>query len=263
MAVYCNKCGSANPDGSDFCTRCGAHLAPIPSDGLELPDWLKQAASESPVAAPVHARSTASEADASVAPAARPAIPTGDLAASIPSWLKAPMPEEPPAPAQESLLTDPTDTRGFITEDDLPAWIRQIAIEEDAKQAEREKAAQAAAEAAAANVEESADSPASPRRRLLPGEIDAAHTTSTQWLARGDRPAAEAPPVPAARPAPAVRAEEVAPVVVAETRRPVPNQVNEGRKLPIPSRDELTLRHALIGAVILVVLVAIVVFVLL
>ncbi|MBN9012536.1 MAG: hypothetical protein J0H25_05705, partial [Rhizobiales bacterium] len=59
------------------------------------------------------------------------------------------------------------------------------------------------------------------------------------------------------------QAEEVAPVVVAETRRAVPSQVNEGRKLPIPSRDELTLRHALIGAVILVVLVAIVVFVLL
>jgi hypothetical protein len=258
MAVYCNKCGSANPDGGDYCTRCGAHLAPSPSDGLELPDWLKQAASEPPVAAPAHARSSLPETEGA-GPTARPTIPTGDLAASIPSWLRAPLSDEQPEPAQESLLTDPTDTRGFITEDDLPAWIRQIAIEEDAKQAEREKAAQAAA----VNVEESAEGPATPRRRLLPGEIDAAHTTATPWLARGDRPAAETQPAAAARPAPVVRSEEAAPAIAAETPAPAASPAKDGRKLAAPSRDELTLRHALIGAVVLAALVAIVFFVLL
>lgn len=263
MAVYCNKCGSANPDGRDVCARCGASLAPAPSEGLELPDWLKQAASEPPVIAPVHARSNHPQAESSAGPATRPTIPTGDLAASIPSWLKAPAQNEPPAPDQESLLTDPTDTRGFITEDDLPAWIRQIAIEEDAKQAEREKAAQAAAEAAAANPETPAEASATQRRRLLPGEIDAAHTGSNQWLARGDRPAADAQPVAAARPAPAAQPVPEASIPIAETQAPVARPAKAGRKLAIPNREELTQRQMLIGAIVLVALVAIVILVLL
>jgi hypothetical protein len=261
MAVYCNKCGSANPDGSDVCTRCGAHFTQAPSDGLDLPDWLKQAVSEPSVAAPVHARSYHPEAEGRAESTARPSIPTGDLAASIPSWLKDSTHTEPLA--QESLLTDPTDTRGFITEDDLPAWIRQIAIEEDAKQAEREKAAQAAAEAAAAHPESPAETTATPRRRLLPGEIDAAHTTSSQWLARGDRPAADAQPFAAARTAPAEQPVAEAPVAVVEPHEPVSRPSKEGRKLAIPSRAELTQRQILIGAIVLVALVAIVILVLL
>lgn len=255
MAVYCNKCGAANADGSEFCTRCGAQIVQAQKDELVLPDWLKQAASESHVAAPANARTIRSSGESNSAPPARPSIPTGDLAASMPSWLKAVPIDEAPAHEQESLLTDPSDTRGFITEDDLPAWIRQIAIEEDAKQAEREKAAQAAAEAAAASAESSADAGSPTRRRLLPGEIDAARPNASAWLARGDRPAAGAPP-PAARPVSALTPEPVTRGV-----EPAPTSstatAKSGRKFTMPSRDDVTMRQVLIAAVVVALIVAI------
>lgn len=246
MALYCNTCGAGNPDDSDYCSRCGAHIAPAQAGDLVLPDWLKQAAAESP--APVQARAGAASPEPPDSPNAtsRPSIPSGDLASSMPSWLTNPLHVEAHVEPEESLLKDPTDTKGFITEDDLPAWIRQIAIEEEARQAERvAKPADPEPLEAAPPAADSAPT----RRRLLPGEIDTARPAANPWLARGDRGPVETPSVPAPEPAPA-RA----------TVEPAAPPAESSRKVRLPSRDEITLRHMLIGAAVLVALVLLLVF---
>jgi hypothetical protein len=74
-----------------------------------------------------------------------------------------------PAPVQES-----ADPASFISGDDLPEWIRQIAAADAVKQAESERDAANAAAAVAAQAA---------RRIPLPGETGAVSVASP-WLAR-------------------------------------------------------------------------------
>ena len=49
-----------------------------------------------------------------------PPLPDGGLARAMPDWLRA----EPPSPPVAPITV--TDPAGFITEDDLPEWLRQL-----------------------------------------------------------------------------------------------------------------------------------------
>ena len=87
-------------------------------------------------------------------------IPNGGLDQSMPLWLN-----QPPQAAALSIPPTPavpteamTDTTSFISESDLPAWIRQLAAAEEQRKAQ-ETAAAAAAAVAAARYQ-----PAPPRR---------------------------------------------------------------------------------------------------
>jgi hypothetical protein len=123
----------------------------------------------------------------------------------------------------------------------LPAWIRQIAIEEEARQAERNaKPVTPEPMAAAAPAAE----PAPIRRRLLPGEIDTARPAASPSTVRVERGAVESPSTPDVEAAP----------VSAIDKQPTP-RAETARKLRLPGRDEITLRHALIGAVVIAVVV--------
>ncbi|HEY8448829.1 MAG TPA: zinc-ribbon domain-containing protein [Thermomicrobiales bacterium] len=198
------------------------------SDGLELPDWLKRAAAEQPydpsqatvfpaelapptaaamngVAPSLTVVSTSDEDQASGAPeSTRPAIPDGDLGSALPDWL-----QQPPAASVETAAeaapsapvardADLADTSTFISESDLPEWIRQLAEADESKRAEEARALQADAATTARD--------ASGRRRL-PGETPAAKPAANPWLARRER---VAPPDDAASPWTSLRAAEAA-----------------------------------------------------
>jgi hypothetical protein len=51
-----------------------------------------------------------------------PPLPDGGLAQAMPDWLRA----EPPSPSPPAASVAVTDPTGFITEDDLPEWLRQL-----------------------------------------------------------------------------------------------------------------------------------------
>jgi Double zinc ribbon len=178
-------------------------------DGLELPDWLQRAAAEQPfdparqsaVASipfgPIAAATATLESptampatsggqiDIASEAAAHPplSIPAPGLASSIPAWLQDP-PGADATPAQSASAAptpepDVADTGSFISESDLPEWIRQLAAADEAKQAEAERlAAEARGD----------DDPAGGRHaRPLPGETAASGPTASPWLARRER----------------------------------------------------------------------------
>jgi hypothetical protein len=235
--VYCEQCGAANDIMNRQCHRCGRALVPgaesvpattssatsaamsqepVPSgshlsleigQSLELPDWLKRAAGQTPPStsstAPASdlppsgfhvAPSASAEPGAVEAPAESespprplPPVPTADLPSAMPDWLKAQSTPEP-----ELQPSDATDTASFITENDLPEWIRQIAAADAVKQAEEERLA--------ADVTKEVEVSA-PRRPILPGEAVPSAPAANPWLSRRDgesaeqawgRPAAEA-----------------------------------------------------------------------
>jgi hypothetical protein len=138
-----------------------------------------------------------------------PPLPDGGLSANMPSWLRPgagsatasaepaaaahPVPSSPRADlSARSLAEDPTDTTSFISEKDLPDWLRQLA-DAEAVQAEAaalvaaaqeaEQATQAAAVAAAEATAEAASAEALPlpeEATHLPGSSSAAG----RWLTR-------------------------------------------------------------------------------
>ncbi len=174
------------------------------SDGLELPDWLMRAAAEQPYD-PTQATSTplelmpsaimderAPESTAGVSGQdgaaqavpiePRKAIPKGDLSTSLPAWLRQPpdtSTAEPSQPTAAPSSHELTDTTGFISESDLPEWIRQLAAAEEARKAEEARSA------ATASVSEPESMSAG--RRLLPGEVPPAEPVAQPWLARRER----------------------------------------------------------------------------
>jgi hypothetical protein len=257
--LYCELCGAANDILSRQCHRCGGALAlaeavfstatrtaavnspaeaagsiqlesvgaPNIGESLDLPDWLKRAAAQTPPASsdsqewptvpPTGFRvsldeSNASEPDLTAQPL--PPVPTTDLPAAMPDWLKNPPAApavqavsktpvvEPPVTAQPSSVSpaqpdaDAANTATFIAESDLPEWIRQIAAADAAKQAEADRLAAEAALQADAETR---------KRIFLPGEAAASMPVSNPWLNRREgagasqawsAPASKTAPVP-------------------------------------------------------------------
>lgn len=244
MATYCNECGSGNPDGSGFCTRCGAAIAPASVAGeLVLPEWLTRAASESADLTPAPTRPRAMETETRLPSAS---IPTGDLPSAIPDWLKRPIQPVATDRSEQSLLTDPTDTRGFITEDDLPAWIREIAAADTGRKAD-------ASEAKASDAEAEPAPPA--KRRLLPGEIEAVRAM-VKPLPRQEDHAPVDEPLTAAAPA---RAALAPAETAAVPRPPVDAPASKGTR----SFGNMNLRYLLISAILVIVAVLVLAIVLL
>lgn len=116
----CQGCGAWNDAGRTVCVLCGTPLA-------ETDEW-DPAADLPPL----------------------PPLPDGGLAASMPAWLReasAPVAEIPPpaaildqAPASPPALHPPleplgqqADPRDFLTDDDFPRWLRDLAAR-DARQ---------------------------------------------------------------------------------------------------------------------------------
>jgi hypothetical protein len=108
----CQGCGAWNDTSRTFCVLCGTPLA-------EIDEW--DAAAELPPLPP---------------------LPDGGLRASMPSWLR-----EPPTPTVESAPVAPlspavapeqvadraplgprADPRTFLSDDDFPQWLRDLAV---------------------------------------------------------------------------------------------------------------------------------------
>jgi hypothetical protein len=225
--VYCEQCGAANDIMNRQCHRCGREMVPaeepIPAaawlnpsqtsangavpattelgQGLELPEWLKRAAAQTPPAAPntplsapnlppdgFHVAGTVSSPEikfespnpsiqSAPPPRPLPPVPTADLPSAMPDWLKT------RGAAQDPVVQEPdaTDTSSFISENDLPEWIRQIAVADAAKKAEEVRLAAEAASVADADA---------PKRTILPGDASLSAPAANPWLSRRDSNAA-------------------------------------------------------------------------
>jgi hypothetical protein len=147
--------------------------------------------------------STSPETQAPAAPGSArklvsPEIPNGGLDQSMPSWLnQSPQAAAPVAPPTPAVPTEAmTDTTSFISESDLPAWIRQLAEAEEQRKAQ--EAATAAAAAAAASYQPAPPQASPPAQDLfgegslahrisqLPGEAEPPQVNSNPWLSRRD-----------------------------------------------------------------------------
>ena len=125
----CQGCGAWNDTRRTLCVLCGTALA-------ETDEW--DAAAELPPLPP---------------------LPDGGLQGSMPSWLREPPPLLPPparvpsppvtAAASEFVTSQPalaplaslTDPRTFLTEDDFPQWLRDLAARRLAASADPPSAA--------------------------------------------------------------------------------------------------------------------------
>ena len=109
----CQGCGAWNDTSRTFCVLCGTPLA-------EIDEW--DAAAELPPLPP---------------------LPDGGLSASMPSWLREPpvpvITEAPPlAPVDPDVAPEPAadlaplgpraDPRTFLSDDDFPQWLRDLAM---------------------------------------------------------------------------------------------------------------------------------------
>lgn len=238
----CPQCAGAAAAGDAFCAGCGRPVAVAASrrmqtagisggadetrpsstllgDDLDLPDWLKQAAAETPanptgadpampgvpagfVVAGVDQPAGIAGANAgAVEPAERdeplPPLPTNGLAESMPDWLRPAATEAsdatqveppstgtaPPADQRPAASAEPINPRSMITEDDLPDWIRQLveteAAQKSADEAQRRETVERAAAAGARDTV-----PAAGHGLLDERTAGAANP----WLARRDRP---------------------------------------------------------------------------
>jgi hypothetical protein len=135
-----------------------------------------------------------------------PSLPDGGLSQSLPAWLRpgtgpssgstasaGPVAPAPPRPSE-----DPTDTSSFISESDLPVWLRQLA-EAEAAQAEAARRAEEArlaeeahlaAETRAATDAAGANDPADGAGDDLAAEAarsGGSPHAAGRWLARHDQ----------------------------------------------------------------------------
>jgi hypothetical protein len=176
-------------------------------EGLELPDWLKRAAAEQPYD-PNRQNAVAADpfgpagAGAATLTAARPggirngsatdldlgsrpplSIPVSRPAASVQGPTPPVDEQSATVPAAAARPADVSDTSTFISEDDLPEWIRQLAAADEAKKAdEMRRASEAAA------VERQPAPATDPRRRRpLPGEAAPSGPATSPWLTRRER----------------------------------------------------------------------------
>lgn len=206
--------GNRSAEGDDTVVSVGQVDAPGDGvnlgDGLELPEWLKRAAAEQPFDATASRQmavnanpygplggSTAtldvgrSDGDASGPPAdfvlgaqAPLSIPAEEIDALVARETSANHGDKEPndlKTAARGSSSDSADTSTFISENDLPDWIRQLAAADEARKLEEARLADAALAA------QQAASDADPRQRKpLPGEIAVA-PGSNPWLARRDR----------------------------------------------------------------------------
>jgi ribosomal protein L40E len=177
-------------------------------EGLELPEWLKRAAAEQPFDAN---RQTAINAnpfgplggstatlDAEQGNSAAPPN-AADFRLSPQAPLSAPGEEidslisqtagsagskgiDSQASTTNASSADVTDTSTFISENDLPEWIRQLAAADEARKVEDMRRAdeQSAANRAAAATD-------TRNRKPLPGETATSAPGTSPWLARRDR----------------------------------------------------------------------------
>jgi hypothetical protein len=146
--VRCSQCGTTVPEGEATCPTCGTSVAEIdayalaaaqvayepgpsfvdaatlPLDAREMPNWLQE------FGASVASDETTKADDAN--PVAPPS--TGEADTTMPRWLAEPRPGAPATPVFTDLPWD-TDEPGddatpasasFISEDDLPEWLRAI-----------------------------------------------------------------------------------------------------------------------------------------
>lgn len=101
----CQGCGAWNDTSRTLCVLCGTPLA-------ETDEW--DAAAELPPLPP---------------------LPDGGLAASMPTWLReppSPSPDLLPAPTQAPGSLGPkADPRTFLSDDDFPRWLRDLAARRD------------------------------------------------------------------------------------------------------------------------------------
>jgi hypothetical protein len=247
----CHSCGAPTVLDGKFCSLCGlaitthssgshpsgpasvdqdtvvavqsqpsaaAATAPLKlGEGLDLPDWLKRAASEQPFdpnqqaaiaanpfgppagATSVLTRPAKAPADATtvaspvrtadgIEVSSRPPLSIPNDAGALPAMGNSDVPTAEsavtnPSAAGPTVTSDPSDTSSFISENDLPEWIRQLAAADEAKKAEELRLA---AETARAELKTAAAD--GRRRRLLPGETEDAGPATSPWLARRDRP---------------------------------------------------------------------------
>lgn len=116
--IDCPRCHTTNTSDSRYCRHCGQSLAK---------------------AEPVDPPRQSSE---------LPPIPDGGLAQTMPAWLRTPIASvgatasPPPQPASQQDVTPtatqavpsepgPIDPRTFLTEADLPSWLRQLAAKKE------------------------------------------------------------------------------------------------------------------------------------
>ncbi|MFL5758421.1 MAG: hypothetical protein ACJ789_01710 [Thermomicrobiales bacterium] len=135
-----------------------------------------------------------------------PEIPNGGLDRAMPSWLNEPPQHATPDPAPPAepgpvahSVTTAADPSSFISEGDLPAWIRQLAQAEDARKTEEAAAAAATVQEAAAALPLAAPSALGAGQNLfgegsfarrisqVPGEAEPPTMASNPWLNRRDQ----------------------------------------------------------------------------
>lgn len=257
----CQVCGSSAGDHDRFCSSCGTalsaetpHYEPGPSfvddlpldvDPAELPPWLRdmvQSATPGEVPATVTAATAVEEGIPDWLRSPRPA-PAGSAAPAPPPELT-PAPT-PPTPAVESSFS-------FLTEDDLPEWLRALGDEIAEPELTTSQPAPVATVASVAPAPAAAARPPSVSRAWLarPRSVETAASTQA-----AEEFAPLAPPVVAER--------------ATSRRSSAPSDLRQGTgelpaiELPAPSRRQRQLRPLLLALlVVAVVALVLVLFVL-
>lgn len=283
--------GSRNVDAAITTDRQPAASQPDSaidlSEGLDLPDWLKRAAAEQPfdpnrptaVVANPYGPTGSSSATVEVAPASMGAGSATESSPRPPLSI----PDSGPPLTPSGRLADPADgqvgaatattraanvadTSSFISEDDLPDWIRQLAAADEAKNVEE---MQRAADAAAAGKPTSTAGPRS--HRPLPGETAATAPATSPWLTRRERtdvpePAAVEPWGASAAPAPGSADQSIqqerASVALDASDRGSDRSDGEPEAMPAPTRaaSKPNQMRIVLAAAIVLLVVALIAF---
>jgi hypothetical protein len=317
----CQRCGNGTVEDANFCSLCGAatvqpvsaaqkdKLAQSDADdtvisfsqigsqqgadinlgeGLELPEWLKRAASEQPFDA---SRQTALNANPFGPPGGSIATLNvvhadgGDLPPATAFVLSPQPPLSIPDDEIDSLISqsaansagsqsldnarlaansdaDASDTSTFISENDLPEWIRQIAAADEARKLEEIRLAD---ERSAASRAAGATDPRN--RKPLPGETANTGPGTSPWLARRDR-SEETDTVAAdswGKPTPTAEKREIPQdtVVVSHNAEPQPAPAVVDPVVAVattPAADSQNRMRMVLMAAVVVALIAVVAF---